>query len=52
MDDEIEYGLVSALELGFAEDTGAIEVLYIIIKKWVNLYSSANSVPMIMKLGK
>jgi hypothetical protein len=26
----MEYGLVSALELGFAEDTGAIEVLYII----------------------
>ena len=31
MDDEIEHGLISALELGFAEDTGAIEVLYIII---------------------
>ena len=25
-----DYGLVSAIELGYAEDTGAIEVLYIV----------------------
>ena len=32
----LEHGLVSAIELGYAEDTGAIEVLYIVLYCIVN----------------